>query len=162
MRRDTRPRRTVPCTGSSPRRIEPEICSGPAHSVDSRPPSLARAAITPPRAVAASRESTRYRLDLPLPLPPVTTVRSRSGTYTDRSERYPSTAMQRITAPVNSPSPTGPRCRPSGIGRITPPRSASTSDARSPAGIHGQAHHDGVALVEFLRPAHGVLHGHDV
>ena len=85
--------RTVPVTGWCPRRTPSPMTSGPAHSTDSMPPSAASARTAPPRAVAASSRSTRYRPDLPEPLAPVTTVSRPSGTTRSRSDRYPSTAI---------------------------------------------------------------------
>ena len=47
------------------------VFSGPAHSVEGRPPSRASAA-TPVAGRSASNRSARYGLDLPVPLAPVT------------------------------------------------------------------------------------------
>ena len=61
--------------------------SGPAHSVDAKPPSRASEATAPPCATSASSRSARYTLDLPLPLGPVTMFSGASGSTTSRSER---------------------------------------------------------------------------
>ena len=50
-------------------------------------PSRASAATAPLRAASASSRSARYRLDLPVPLAPVTTVSGAKGTTRCRSER---------------------------------------------------------------------------
>lgn len=60
--------------GCSPLRIAPEMVSGPAQRVDCRPPSRANEATMRPCAVSASKRSARYRLDLPLPFGPMTTL----------------------------------------------------------------------------------------
>lgn len=78
---------TVPSILCSPDFIDFEICSGPAQSVEGRPPSEAREETTRPWAVAASSEIARYRLDLPEPLGPVTRFRRSSDSATFRSDR---------------------------------------------------------------------------
>ena len=64
-----------------------EMRSGPAHSVEPRPPSRASERTTPPCATSASSRIARYTLDLPLPFGPVMTVSRASGTVSWRSER---------------------------------------------------------------------------
>ena len=73
--------------GTSPRFIARDTVSGPAHSVEGRPPSAASDCTTRPCATSASSRSARYRLDLPEPLPPVTTFSGPSAIRTSRSER---------------------------------------------------------------------------
>ena len=64
-----------------------EMLSGPAHSTEDSPPSMASDGITRPCATSASSRSARYRLDLPLPLAPVTTVSAPSPSRTSRNDR---------------------------------------------------------------------------
>ncbi len=98
-RKLTRPDRCVPCTGWRPSRTARPIISGPAHSVDSNPPSRASAATAPFRDDSANSRNALYRLDFPLPLAPVTTLSRSSEITTRRNDRYPSTATVEITAP---------------------------------------------------------------
>ena len=79
--------RVVPCTGCSPRRTAREKLSGPAHSVDSKPPSRASELITRPWAMSASRRNARYTFDLPLAFGPVIRLSADSGATKSRSER---------------------------------------------------------------------------
>ena len=50
-------------------------------------PSAARAEAAPFPAVRASSRTARYRLDFPVPLPPVTTVSAPRGSTRERRDR---------------------------------------------------------------------------
>ena len=73
-----------------------EMVSGPAHSADDRPPSVASDWMMRPCATSASSRSARYKLDFPLPLAPVTTVSCPSSSRTSRRDRYPAMARREI------------------------------------------------------------------
>ena len=61
--------------------------SGPAHSVGPNPPSRARAATAPLWEESAKSRKARYKLDLPVPLAPVTTLTPLSGITSRRIDR---------------------------------------------------------------------------
>ncbi|MCR6653552.1 MAG: hypothetical protein NVV73_19555 [Cellvibrionaceae bacterium] len=61
--------------------------SGPAQMLDSNPPSSAMALMIRPEADSANRRRALYKLDLPLPLAPVTTVMRPKGITMSRRER---------------------------------------------------------------------------